>query len=215
MINAERAGKAFGMDKGSLREYYNQMLNTVMDEDLATGWAGHSDLVQALDAGMEKTKKDAFLYRVANPEFFGKKGELTKEDIGRVFKDHAFTSTEGEPTYFNGKGPADLQTGLNLEARPYRMVIHAPAGTLARRVNDFEREILLSRGSSFQILDVMDEPEGNLFRKTVHLYLTGQDDLLNKKHSTRKKGWVDDFNEAKDFDPTDIFAGIDFGDFGF
>lgn len=62
-------------------------------------------------------------------------------------------------------------------------MIMAPKGTRMTRVNTFENELALSRGTMFQVLDVFDVSKESKFKTEVHLAIIGQDDHFAKSAS--------------------------------
>lgn len=184
-----RKNKVFGFRIEDVESYYSEL--GVMGLDPITGdvnydlWDGmrtaknHSDFIRVLDASMMPTKHDAFLTRVAGSNWLGPNfaNRLpTRADVGYVFKDGSFTSTEGIPYYFN-----EWSEELDLGPRSLKFKIFAPQGTMATRFNASEYEIGLSRGTKFQILDVIDIPEseGSSFFQEIHLSIIDQDDVWN------------------------------------
>lgn len=174
---ASKAG-VFGFSEASIQRYYEEVMGHGIDEsaglNIMTHINSHSDIVQVLDATMRPMRRSMQLFRVSAPEWAGfASGEVPSASaIGRIFKDPTFTSTEGRPEYFTGHSTS----ALDLSKRAVRYLIHAPAGTMATRLNSFEYELGLGRGTLFQILDVQDMPEGSAFTHEIHLSVIGQDD---------------------------------------
>jgi hypothetical protein len=141
----------------SFSNYASQLLQTHLPTNVhlanlpESGWTFHSDVIRALDKTMEPIPRPMISYRATGHDFFGLGRDITPEDVGTIFKDHGFTSTEGIKNYYNNAGPIG---GLNLSGRNVKIQILSPAGTLMTRINDFEHELLLSRGTSFQVTDV-------------------------------------------------------------
>lgn len=139
----------------------------------------HSDLIRFMDETMEPVVDDRLLWRVSGPQWMGIDRLPSLADVGRVFKDESFTSTEGRPDYFEAKGVSSLDTDF----REVRYMIMAPKGTRMTRVNTFENELALSRGTMFQVLDVFDVSKESQFKTEVHLAIIGQDDHFSKSVS--------------------------------
>ena len=148
------------MTHAALTDYTQKLLTAHLPANKAvhnfpeTGWLYHSDIVRALDNSMLQIPKDMELFRATGHDFFGLGRELSASDVGLVFKDDAFTSFEGIPNYYSEAGPVH---GLNLTGRSVRIKMLAPKNTLATRINDFEHEILMSRGSSYQVTGFKEE----------------------------------------------------------
>lgn len=186
----------FSLDEGDpLLEnkelYYNSLFKNVKDFDV-TAYEKHSDIIRRLDRRMEPISGDRFTYRITGKDWFGLGDgeELTKDHIGLTFHDSAYTSTEGVKRYFNGGGGAEL--GISSKTRQYRVQILLPDGTMATRINDIEYEILTSRGSTFQVLDVIDGNDE--FLKTVYVGLKSQtrlDDWEEKVAEDSADFWDD------------------------
>lgn len=194
----------FGVRREDLKDYYSEItdLGTQWfngDNDFWTGamskWRNHSDMVKSLDLSMEPTQRDNFLWRIADHKWMGLENPPTAADVGHIFKDDAYTSTEGRPEYFHNKGVNSLEQ----EHRAVRYMIHAPAGTMATRLNTFENEIGLSRGTRFQVLDVSDVTDGSGFDQQVLLSLIDQDNVWEEAKEA--------FAKSEDNDMWDTIMG--------
>jgi hypothetical protein len=161
-----------GMDDENLYHYFDSLKDRITETGLPLAIRSHSDIPRFLDNQMTRTKGDRMVYRVSGNEWFGLGRALKPEDVGMVFKDHAYTSTEGIKGYFSGTGNAEMM--LDTKVRQNRVRLFLPDGTIAMRLNDFEREILLSRGGKFQIMDIIKEPEGSAFENMVDVMLLSQ-----------------------------------------
>lgn len=174
----------FGYRMEDLRTYYDEAIDSAgsvaVDDSrwqkpelgFLSRMKSHSDVVRAIDGSMRPIPEDNMVFRISSPEWAGLSGRATLDDIGSVFQEKAFTSTEGVPEYFNDIG----NNALDTNARGIRYMIHAPAGTMATRFNTFENEIGLARGTKFQIVDVIDLPAEAPFSQEVRLSVIDQVD---------------------------------------
>lgn len=164
-----------------LQNYFGQIFYNRLDGDSEfPRFSRHADLVKAMDNTMAKTQVDAVNYRITGNNWLGLDHPPTAADVGLVFKDHAYTSTEGVRAYFDNKAPDTL----SIAKRTNRVRILVPKGTMATRVNDLENEITLSRGTTFQLLGVTKDSEDSPFDNILDVMVIGQDDLW--KSSSKK-----------------------------
>lgn len=167
--------------------YLESLVNLVEDFDFSA-YKKHSDIIRKLDGRMLETSGNRFTYRISGSDWMGLNRLPTKDDVGLTFMDNGFVSMEGVKNYYLGKEHAML----DVRKRPVRYKVLVPDGTRAMRLNDFENEILASRGSFFQIMDVLEEKDGP-FAATVHLYLTGQKPLVDWKAVKKAAEESEDF----------------------
>lgn len=221
-IPASRKGK-FGYRAEDLKSYYDEAIDSgaglsiddstwqIPDRRTLSLMESHSDVIRSIDGSMRPVAESQMMYRISSKEWAGIRGPITVDDIGTVFEDKAYVSTEGLPQYFNDNGINSLDTN----ARGVRYLIHVPEGTMATRFNTFEAEVGLARGTKFQIMDVVDLPESSPFRQEVRVSVIGQQDtwteaqeFLGEMASLAKK---DLENILFDGDDDDMFDAI-FGD---
>lgn len=206
-VKAAQKKGLFGFKEDDIGGYYeeigeafSEMFNGDEEEVWSTGFSKftkHSDVVKSIDRGMMPTKDDRMLYRVAGHDWLGLDHVPDANDIGHIFQDDAFISTEGVPMYFFNKGP----NSLSQSTRPVRYAIHAPAGTYATRFNPHENEVGLARGTRFQVLDVVDVLDDSGYAKEVHLSVVNQMDT-----------WTEAIREYEAQDEDQMWDQI-FGDF--
>lgn len=188
-------GLGFADDKdNSGLHYWDSIHNLTLDhgdgeDDWKSPFLKHSDIVRNLDGQMESTKGNRMTYRITGNDWFGLDRDLTANDAGRVFTDHGFVSTEGLPKYYGGQGNSELM--LKTDRRPNRVKVYIPEGSKAMRLNDFEYEVLLSRGSTFQVMSV-DPSDLEDFRNDVSVMLVKQKNLkTHRKEPTDEDMWDD------------------------
>jgi hypothetical protein len=184
----------FGLSHSDSRTYYEELVGQFIShagtDDLGRNFNAaersgmfrinnHSDMLKILDGSMRPTQHETFQWRISSADWMGLDRLPDERDIGHIFQDDAYISTEGRPEYFIGAGVNSLST----IHRGVRYMIHMPEGTMGSRVNLFENEVILPRNTRFQVLNVVDLGDMSDFKKEVHLSVIHQEPSWKPGHA--------------------------------
>ena len=160
------------------------IINDLLRQKLDT--KDYQDVIDRLDSNMEEIKVDTLLKRGVSFDFLGLNSEafgitkdmnykeVQKNIIGKKFKDLGYVST----TY-----------GDESDYGSIHLKIKCPKGTKAIWTgNDKEKEVILSRGTTFKVNDYKRENENNEWSKIIIDLEVISQDSLDKKNNMIKNG---------------------------